>query len=143
MEEVGILGVLKILWLTPCGFESRYRYHILRINIMSRSYKKYPVHSFASCKSERWDKVFWHSKFRSKSRQYIHSMSLEDDWDFPLHFRSVSNPWCFNKDGKCWFHSLNWKRKRGMFKEDVPILDDTGEVIFIYTIRDLYQLLGK
>ena len=110
---------------------------------MSRSYKKYPVHPFACSKSERWDKKFWHSKFRSKSRQYINSLMLiDDDWDFPLHFRDVSDPWCFNKDGKCWFHELNWKRRKNMFKKDLPIYYG-GEFLYFYTIKELYRLLGK
>lgn len=113
---------------------------------MSRSYKKNPVHPFACSKSERWDKIFWHSKFRSKSKQYIKNiLSYEDDWDFPIHFRQrgISDTWCFNKDGKCWFHSMKGKRGKNMFKEEVPIVSSDGKVLFIYTIRELYQLLGK
>ena len=110
---------------------------------MSRSYKKHPVHPFASCKSERWDKVFWHSRFRSQSKQYIKSkMSYDDDWDFPIHFRSLSELWSFNKDGKCWFHELNWKRRKNMFKKELPIYY-SGKLLYFYTIKELYRLLGK
>lgn len=112
---------------------------------MSRSYKKFPIHPYASSKSERWDKIFWHSKFRAKTKQYIKTKMLyNDEWDFPIHFRnrSISDIWCFNKDGKCWVKELYNKRGKDMFEKDVPVYF-SGDYLFTLTIKDLYRLLGK
>lgn len=106
---------------------------------MSRSYKKHPVHPIAISDSEKDDKKIWHSCFRSKSKQYIkNKLVFNDDWDFPIHFRKVSNVWCFDKDGKCWFYPLTWKRGKTMFKKDIKTLSK-----YLYTQKYLHHLFGK
>jgi len=108
---------------------------------MSRSYKKHPVCSISVSTSEKNDKKGWHANFRSKSRQYLkNKIIFNDDWDFPIHFRIISNPYCFSKDGKQWIRPLSWKRGNDMFASETR---EHGGRNFLYTQKYLYQLLGK
>ena len=66
---------------------------------MSRSRKKHPVHGWACCQSERWDKIFWHRKLRQRIRMLIKRNMDSEIWP---HVREVSNVCWFGKDGKVW-----------------------------------------
>lgn len=62
---------------------------------MSRSRRKNPICGWTTAKTEKWDKKFWHKKFRQWCKR--------QDEDFvPMHKdrRAVSNPWSMQKDGK-------------------------------------------
>ena len=106
---------------------------------MSRSWRKHPCGQVASCKSERWDKRFWHRNFRGKGRiscrEIVKESSFRDwvaymdedcfclerrsridfdneEWDLKaFDIRQVSNPWMMNKDGKMWYIE-DFTRKR-------------------------------
>lgn len=112
---------------------------------MSRSYKKHPVHPVACSKSERWDKKFWHSKYRHHVKQYIkNNMLLDDDWDMPIAINSIAEVWCFNKDGKVLFRELRFKTRKDIFKNEVSYVCRYGlNKIRIITIKELYQWFGK
>ena len=111
---------------------------------MSRSYKKHPVHPVACSKSERWDKKFWHSRFRHFVKQHIKTMLLDEDWDIPITINSIAEVWCFNKDDKVLFRELKFKTRKDIFKNEVSYVCRYGlNKIRIITIRELYQWFGK
>ena len=112
---------------------------------MSRSYKKHPVHPFACSKSERWDKKFWHSKYRHHVKQYIkNNMLLDDGWDLPIFINSIAEVWCFNKDGKVWYRKLAYKTGKDIFKNELLYYSKYNQGrIRVITIKELYQWFGK
>lgn len=111
---------------------------------MSRSYKKYPVHPIACSKSERWDKKFWHSRFRHCVKQHIKTMLLDEDWDIPIFENVIAEVWCFNKDGKVWYEALAYKTKDRIFEKEIVqprkwIPNET----FVVTQAELHNWFGK
>ena len=112
---------------------------------MSRSYKKHPVHPVACSKSERWDKKFWHSRYRHRVKQYIkNNMLLDDDWDIPIAINNIAEVWVFNKDGKVLFYNLRFKTRKDIFKNEISYIYKYGlNKIRIITIKELYQWFGK
>ena len=112
---------------------------------MSRSYKKHPVHPVACSKSERWDKKFWHSRYRHHVKQYIkNNMLLDDDWDMPIAINDIAEVWVFNKDGKVLFYNLRFKTRKNIFKNEISYVCKYGlNKIRIITIKELYQWFGK
>lgn len=64
---------------------------------MSRSTRRTPIFGNSKAKSERWDKRFWHRRFRRAVKQ-----ALRHAYEIMPHFRVVSDPWLFAKDGKVW-----------------------------------------
>ena len=111
---------------------------------MSRSWRKHPCGQICSCKSERWDKRFWHRRFRTMGRQdcleivkkrncrvwaaYMENecfclgrrsrIDLDtEDWDMKtFSVRQVSNPWWMNKDGKGWYVDDYTRKRDRVFK---------------------------
>ena len=49
---------------------------------MSRSWRKHPCGQICSCKSERWDKIFWHGIWRAKERDSLRRIALERGGEF-------------------------------------------------------------
>ena len=66
---------------------------------MSRSRLKTPIAGIAICRSERADKQEWHRRFRKRVREVLGSLDMASEPPLP-HFRSLSDPWEFGKDGK-------------------------------------------
>lgn len=66
---------------------------------MSRSYRHTPIVGITTARSEKQDKRIWHGRFRSHERDHLRTCQ---DWEAYLttHFRSVSNPWSMDKDGR-------------------------------------------
>jgi hypothetical protein len=60
---------------------------------MSRSRRQTPVYGICVCRSERWDKRFWHRRLRARERTWI----VGEPDPRP---KDVSNPWRMGKDGK-------------------------------------------
>ena len=111
---------------------------------MSRSWRTHPCGQICSCKSERWDKRFWHRKFRSKGRMSCRRIAKEraftcwfvdiqddcfvfrplqrvdyetEDWKMDVEsVREVSNPWWMNKDGKMWYVEDYVRKRDKVFK---------------------------
>lgn len=86
---------------------------------MSRSYKTRPIYGICGCKSEKEDKRIWHKRFRSRTRDAINSMVMNEDWDMPIFdVRQLSNPWDMSKDGKgCFRELLRYKRHKLFWKQ--------------------------
>ena len=78
---------------------------------MSRSRRKSPKRGITTARSERCDKQTWHRAFRKAERQRLASRPLSE----PHHFRSFSNPWLMDKDGKHYWgiehRNAKWLRK--------------------------------
>ena len=111
---------------------------------MSKSYKKYPVHPIACSKSERWDKKFWHSRFRHSIKQHIKAMLLDEDWNIPITINSIAEVWSFNKDGKSRYMNIIHRTRKGIFeKELVCVYKYSSNSYYIITKKELYQLFGK
>lgn len=111
---------------------------------MSRSYKKYPVHPIACAKSERWDKKFWHSRFRHSIKQHIKTMLLDEDWDIPIFINSIAEVYCFNKDGKSCYMDRIHKTRKGIFEKELICIYKYGSNgYYVITKKELYQLFGK
>ena len=72
---------------------------------MSRSRRKTPITGTCVCRSERHDKLMWHSRFRARVREAI----IRDDEVMP-HVREVSDVWSFGKDGKTYWGNREWFR---------------------------------
>ena len=94
---------------------------------MSRSWRKHPCGQICSCKSERWDKIFWHGIWRAKERDSLRRIALErggefidtdtEDWEMEaFDERQVSNPWWMNKDGKMWYVEDYTRKRDAVFK---------------------------
>lgn len=66
---------------------------------MSRSYKKTPVSSNTTARSEKLDKKTWHSRRRAVERTQLASAG-DLDTVMPVLDIEVSNVWDFAKDGK-------------------------------------------
>lgn len=62
---------------------------------MARSFTHLPITGTCKCRSERWDKIFWHRRFRRATRLAIYRNA-----DLMPHRFDVSNVWSFGKDGK-------------------------------------------
>ena len=118
---------------------------------MSRSYKTRPISGICCCKSEKEDKKIWHRRFRSRTRDAINSMIMDEDWDMPVFsIRQVSNPWDMSKDGKCAVKELlGYKRQRLFWKQYklywcrryLHPWDDWNK--YKLSMRDRYHLFGK
>ena len=82
---------------------------------MSRSRRRTPIIGIAGSRhtSEKQDKKIWHAAFRAKNRAFtkrlVNDRELEE---IEPHFRDVSNPWSFTKDGKQWIGARNasWRK---------------------------------
>lgn len=74
---------------------------------MTRSYRHSKVIGTAKCRSERWDKKIWHSKFRAK----IHTL-LASGKEADVDIKEVSDPWSMNKDGKNYWPDITAKYMR-------------------------------
>jgi hypothetical protein len=71
---------------------------------MSRSVRKTPIRSITTCRSERWDKKTWHSRWRSRERIALHMLSpAEMDSHLASVENEVSNVWLMGKDGHCYW----------------------------------------
>ena len=111
---------------------------------MSRSYKKYPVHPIACSKSERWDKKFWHSRFRHLVKQHIKAMPLDEDWDIPIFINAIAEVWCFNKDGRFRYMNIIHKTRKGIFEKEITQASTfIPNTYYTITKKDLYQWFGK
>ena len=72
---------------------------------MSRSYRKSPCSGITCADSEKDDKRTWHRRFHHACKQ---SIRLEGVYlEILPHFRELSDPWSFAKDGRCWFGPLH------------------------------------
>lgn len=68
---------------------------------MSRSVRKTPILGISSCRSERWDKKAWHSRWRTRERIALHNLSLADmDSHLTTLENEASNVWSMGKDGR-------------------------------------------
>lgn len=65
---------------------------------MSKSTRNNPAGGWTTAKSEKYDKMVAHRRFRRREREAIHHGR-----EPPVSLRQVSNVWDFNKDGKRWF----------------------------------------
>ena len=79
---------------------------------MSRSFKKSPVVSITTSKSEKYDKQLYNRKLRKS----IKSSLAKEDYDNLKDLKDVSNPWSMSKDGKWWVteevaNELEWDIK--------------------------------
>ena len=79
---------------------------------MSRSFKKSPVISITTSKSEKYDKQLYNRKLRKS----IKSSLAKEDYDNLKDLKDVSNPWSMSKDGKWWVteevaNELEWNIK--------------------------------
>lgn len=118
---------------------------------MSRSYLKNPFKPVATCKSERWDKRFWHRKFRKATRTALKKISYEDDWDMNIFdCRQVSDPWLMMKDGKMLFNELAGLKGKKLFWEQYELfwcgkylLSREELEKFRLTMRDRHRIFGK
>ena len=79
---------------------------------MSRSFKKSPVISITTSKSEKYDKQLYNRKLRKS----IKSSLAKGEYDNLKDLKDVSNPWSMSKDGKWWVteevaNELEWDIK--------------------------------
>jgi len=74
---------------------------------MTRSYRHSKVFGIAKCRSERWDKKIWHSRFRAKVRTLLASGKEAD-----VDIKEVSDPYSMNKDGKDYWPKATEKDMR-------------------------------
>ena len=118
---------------------------------MSRSHVKNPIRPTCSCKSEKWDKRYWHKRFRKATRTAIKKVSYEDDWDIGIFdCKQVSDPWEMNKDGRILWNELAGLKGKKLFWKQYELFW-CGKYLFSQeelekfklTMRDRHRIFGK
>jgi len=106
---------------------------------MSRSYRKTPVMGHTKCHSEKFDKITWHKRWRTRERLKLSSINNLDD-HITVDRREVSNPWSMGKDGKRYF-SLSEQTRAA--KEIANRYGKSSQERFAIKKRLLRQWMGK
>ena len=76
---------------------------------MSRSRRHTSIYGNLKAKTESADKIVWHQRLRSRSRDQLINYSLGEDL-IPISQKVVSSPWKMTKDGKRWLSDELKKR---------------------------------
>lgn len=70
---------------------------------MSLSHQHTPVTGNCSCRSEKYDKVSYHKRYRRAVR-----IAVQRGDEVLPHFRELSNVWTWGKDGKTYWVGPIW-----------------------------------
>jgi len=92
------------------------------------------------CRSEHFDKVIWHKRWRTQERIKLSSGINHLDDHLTVDRREVSNPWSMGKDGKRYF-SLN--RQTRTAKEIANRYGQNPKERSAIKKRILHQWMGK
>jgi hypothetical protein len=106
---------------------------------MSRSYRKTPIMGHTKCRSENFDKISWHKRWRTQERLKLSSLNNLDN-HITIDRREVSNPWSMGKDGKQYF---SLRKQTITAKEIANKYGKSSQERSAIKIRLLRQWMGK